>query len=130
MKKKKTGNIGTLNVLINDYLGDDVSPSRTLKFEITKDCLEDYLRDLGGGLDAQTFLDTYGSDEAEGLYGYASDDNRILSERIDYCDAFRKDYADFVNGDYDFRGPGLDNGIATGSSEEDFYWAVYKKHTA
>ena len=126
MKKKNAGNMGTLSILINDYLGDDISPSRTLNFKITKDCLEDYLRDLGGGLDAQTFLDTYGSDEAEGLYWYASDDNRILSERIDYCAAFRKDYTDFVNGDYDFRGSGLDNDIVMGLSEEDFYWAVYQ----
>ena len=35
----------TVELLLNDYIGDDYNPSRQTKFTITEECLIDYLNE-------------------------------------------------------------------------------------
>lgn len=35
----------TVELLLNHYIGDDYNPSRQVKFIITEDCLNDYLKE-------------------------------------------------------------------------------------
>ena len=35
----------TVELLLNDYIGDNYNPSRQTKFTITEECLTDYLKE-------------------------------------------------------------------------------------
>lgn len=104
----------TIKLLINDYIDDDYLPSRQLEFTITEECLKDYLIETEDDRTVEEFLTTYDSDESSVLYEYATDNNRILSEEITYCDNFITDYNDYVN----------DKLIKI--SQEEYYWYEYR----
>lgn len=113
----------TVELLLNDYIGDDYSPSRQVKFVITEECLIDYLRDTEDDRSISQFLNTYDSDESSVIYDYATNDGRILSEEITYCDDFEEMYKYFICGTQMFDPDISANEIA---SREDYYWNVYK----
>ena len=112
----------TVELLINHYIGDDYNPSRQVKFIITEDCLNDYLKETEDDRTIKEFLITYDSDESEVVYGYAADDGRILSEEITYCDTFEKDYHDFIKRTQMFNPDMTAEQITT---KENYYWTVY-----
>ena len=102
-----------VELLLNDYIGDDFSFSRQVKFSITEDCLKDYLQATEEDRSIKDFLATYDSDEALVIYDYASDDGRILSEDIIYSDLFIESYNEYKS----------NGGTKT---EEDYYWSTYR----
>lgn len=105
----------TVQLLINDYIGDDFDMSRQVRFIIEESCLIEYLAEWEfEERSLQEFLDTYDSDEAESVYNYADNDNRILSEEIIYCDDFLMEYKTAMEGCED------------PMTKEDYYWEVYK----
>lgn len=112
----------TVELLLNHYIGDDFNPSRQVKFIITDDCLKDYLKETEDDRTVKDFLDTYDSDESDVVYGYASDDGRILSEEVIYCDDFEEKYADFIKRTQMFNPDMTAEQIAT---KENYYWTVY-----
>ena len=112
----------TVELLLNHYIGDDYNPSRQVKFIITEDCLNDYLKETEDDRTIKEFLNTYDSDESDVVYGYAGDDGRILSEKITYCDTFEKDYHDFIKRTQMFNPDMTAEQIAT---KENYYWTVY-----
>ena len=67
-------------------------------------------------------MDTYDSDESEVVYDYASDDRRILSEEITYCDDFAEKYNSFISRTQMFNPDMTVEQIAT---KENYYWNVY-----
>ena len=113
----------TVKLLLNDYIGDDYNPSRQVKFTITEECLADYLRDTEDDRSISQFLNTYDSDESSVIYDYATNDGRILSEEITYCDDFVEQYEDFIS-----RTQMLNPDMTAEeiSSKENYYWTVYK----
>ena len=112
----------TVELLLNHYIGDDFNPSRQVKFIITEDCLKDYLKEVEDERTVKEFLNTYDSDESDVVYNYAADDGKILSEEIAYCDAFEKDYQDFIMRTQMFNPDMTADQIAT---KENYYWTVY-----
>lgn len=54
---------------------------------------------------------------------YATNDGRILSEEITYCDDFADRYEDFIRRTQMFN---PDMSAEDISSKEDYYWTVYK----
>ena len=106
----------TIKLLVNDYIDDDYNPSRQLAFTITKECLMDYLTETEDDRTVEEFMSTYDSDESEVIYEYATDDNRILSEEITYCDIFIREYNDYIENTYKKQK----------MTAEDYYWFVYK----
>ena len=113
----------TVELLLNDYIGDDYNPSRQIKFVIVEECLTDYLKEVEDTRDVKTFLETYDSDESSVIYDYAANDGRILSEEITYCDDFIDKYEDFIHRTKMFN---PDMPAEDISSKEDYYWIVYK----
>ena len=113
----------TVELLLNDYIGDNYNPSRQTKFTITEECLTDYLKETEDDRNVKTFLDTYDSDESSVIYDYAANDGRILSEEITYCDDFVDRYEDFIRRTQMFN---PDMSAEDISSKEDYYWTVYK----
>lgn len=113
----------TVELLLNDYIGDNYNPSRQTKFTITEECLTDYLKETEDDRNVKTFLDTYDSDESSVIYDYAVNDGRILSEEITYCDDFVDRYEDFIRRTQMFN---PDMSAEDISSKEDYYWTVYK----
>ena len=116
----------TVELLLNHYIGDDFNPSRQVKFIITEDCLKDYLKEAEDERTVKEFLSTYDSDESDVVYNYAADDGKILSEEIAYCDAFEKDYKDFIMRTQMFNSDMTADQIAT---KENYYWTVYANWT-
>lgn len=114
----------TIELVLNDYIGDDYNPSRQVKFVITEECLADYLRETEDDRSIRQFLDTYDSDESSVIYDYATNDGRILSEEITYCDDFEENYKRFICVTQMFDPDISANEIA---SREDYYWNVYKR---
>lgn len=104
--------MSTVNLLLNTYNGDDYNPSRQLSFMITEECLSDYLKDTEDDRTIEEFLDTYDSDESSVIYEYATDDGRVISEKITYSDAFENDYN--VEAENEM-------------SKEDYFWNVFYK---
>ena len=82
-------------------------------YEIPVTCLQNYLLEIEDCRTAAEFFETYDSDEAQELYTYAEDDNRILKESVDYSDDFIQEYE---KSNY--------------LSREDFFWSVYIKQSA
>lgn len=113
----------TVELLLNDYIGDDYNPSRQTKFTITVECLNDYLKETGDDRNIKIFLETYDSDESSVIYDYAANDGRILSEEITYCEDFMEKYDDFIHRTQIFN---PDMSAEKISSKEDYYWTVYK----
>lgn len=113
----------TVELLLNDYIGDNYNPSRQTKFTITEECLTDYLRETEDDRNVKMFLDTYDSGESSVIYNYAANDGRILSEEITYCDDFVDKYEDFIRRTQMFN---PDMSAEDISSKEDYYWTVYK----
>ena len=113
----------TVELLLNDYIGDNYNSSRQTKFTITEECLTDYLKETEDDRNVKMFLDTYDSDESSVIYDYASNDGRILSEEITYCDDFVDRYEDFIRRTQMFN---PDMSAEDISSKEDYYWTVYK----
>lgn len=70
------------------------------------------------------FLETYDSDESSVIYDYATNDGRILSEEISYCDDFMDRYEDFIRRTRMFN---PDMSAEQISSKEDYYCTVYKE---
>ena len=103
----------TIKLLVNDYIEDDYILSRQLEFVITKKCLMDYLNETNDDRTIEEFMDTYDSDESSVIYEYATDDNRVLSEEISYCDDFVEEYNNYV---VDTENP---------MTAEDYYWEEY-----
>ena len=114
----------TVELLLNDYIGDDYNPSRQTKFTITEECLIDYLKETEDDRNVKMFLETYDSDESSVIYDYAANDGRILSEEISYCDDFMDRYEDFICRTQMFN---PDMSAEQISSKEDYYWTVYKE---
>ena len=85
--------------------------------------MADYLRETEDDRSIRQFLDTYDSDESSVIYDYATNDGRILSEEITYCDDFEEKYKYFICGTQMFDPDISANEIA---SREDYYWNVYK----
>lgn len=112
----------TIILLMNHYVGDNFHPSRQVKFIITEECLKDYLTEMGDERTVEEFLETYDSDEAEVVYGYAADDGRILSDEITYCDDFIDRYHDYIRRILMFNTDMTAEQIAT---KENYYWTVY-----
>lgn len=112
----------TVVLLLNHYVGDDFFPSRQVRFVITKDCLEDYLRETEDERTVSEFLATYDSDESEVIYGYAADDGRILSDEIIYSEAFLESYHDFIKRMQAFCPGRIDEQII---KKESYYWQIY-----
>lgn len=106
----------TIKLLVCHYIGDDYFPSRQLEFVITKECLMDYLNETEDDRTIEEFMDTYDSDESSVIYEYATDDNRVLSEEISYCDDFAEEYNNYVN---DTENP---------MTAEDYYWEEYRNY--
>lgn len=92
---------------------DEFSPCRIVNYEIPVTCLQNYLLEIEDCRTAAEFFETYDSDEAQELYTYAEDDNRILKESVDYSDDFIQEYE---KSNY--------------LSREDFFWSVYIKQSA
>ena len=113
----------TVELLLNDYIGDNYNTSRQTKFTITEECLTDYLKETEDDRNVKMFLDTYDSDESSVIYDYAANDGRILSEEITYCDDFVDRYEDFIRRTKMFN---TDMSAEDISSKEDYYWTVYK----
>lgn len=112
----------TVELLINHYISDAYNPSRQTVFIIAEKCLQDYLLETEDNRTVKEFLDTYDSDESEVVYEYASDDGRILSEEITYCDDFIKQYDNFIARTQMFNPDMAADQIAT---KENYYWTVY-----
>ena len=115
----KTNNI---KLLINHYIGDDYNFSRQTSFLITRDCLKEYLEQTEDDRMVGEFLVSYDSDEAQAIYDYASDDNRILSEEITYCDDFIEKYNDYIDR-MQMLNPNMTAEQIT--TKESYYWNVY-----
>lgn len=94
--RKGRDNMRTVNLLLNHYIGDDYSPSRRVSFLIAGDCLIDYLTETEDERTVEQFLRTYDSNESAAIYDYASDDGRIISENITYCNDFEEKYKEYV----------------------------------
>lgn len=62
----------TVELLLNDYIGDNYNPSRQTKFTITEECLTDYLKETEDDRNVKMFFNTYDSDESSVIYDYAS----------------------------------------------------------
>lgn len=105
----------TIKLLVNHYIDDDFYPSRQLEFTITKECLIDYLTETEDDRTIEEFITTYDSDESSVIYEYATDDNRVLSEKISYCDDFMAAYNDYI--DY----------AINPMTAENYYWEEYTK---
>lgn len=103
-----------IELLVNDYIDDDFYPSRQLKFVITEECLMDYLTEVEDGRTIGEFVSTYNSDESSVIYEYATDDSRVLSEEISYCDDFLAAYADYADV------------VLFPKTKEVYYWEVYR----
>lgn len=121
--KAETSSSNTVELLINDYIGDNYTFSRQTKFVISQECLQDYLTATEDGRNVTEFLDTYDSDESETVYNFAVDDGRVLSEDITYCN----DFMDKYNA---YRKQAIvsnlsDEEISKLMTKEDFYWNVY-----
>lgn len=112
----------TIKLLLNHYISDDCTPSRQISFVITEECLKDYLKETEDDRTVNEFLDTYDSEESDVVYEYATDDGRILSEEITYCDDFMEKYNDFMSHTQMFN-PNMDAEQIT--TKEDYYWTVY-----
>lgn len=82
----------TIKLLINHYIDDAFNSSRQLEFVITKECLMNYLNETEDNRTIEEFMNTYDSDESSVIYEYATDDNRALSEEINYCGDFVEKY--------------------------------------
>lgn len=108
--------MGTITLLVNDYIGDDFEPSRTLKFIIPEQCLLEYLMEIEDDRTIEEFLESYDSDESEAIHEYAIYDNRVLSEEMVYCDDFMEEYDDYIQGNL--------NPL----SMDEYYWAVYSNN--
>lgn len=104
--------MSTVNLLLNHYIGDDYKPSKQISFLITEECLQDYLTWTEDDRTINQFLRTYDSDESAVIYDYATDDGRIISERITYCNDFEEKYKKFIQ-------------CSQGISKEQYYWDVY-----
>ena len=113
----------TVELLVNDYIGDNYNPSRQTKFTIIEECLVDYLKKTEDDRNVKMFLETYDSDESSVIYDYATNDGRILSEEITYWDDFIDKYEDFIHRTKMFN---PDMSAEEISSKEDYYWTVYK----
>ena len=113
----------TVELLLNDYIGDNYNPSRQTKFTITEECLTDYLKETEDDRNVKMFLDTYDSDESSVVYDYASNDGRILSEEITYCDDFIDKYESFIHRTQKNNPDKSEKRIL---SKEYYYWGVYK----
>ena len=112
----------TVRLNIGHYIDNDFSPSRVTTFLVRIQDLEDYLEQSEDDRTGEEFYQTYDSDEAQVLYEYMSDDGKILDEEVTYCDAFEKDYADYIKRTQMFN-PGMSaEQIAT---KENYYWNVY-----
>lgn len=114
--------MSTVNLILNHYIGDDINPSRQVSFLITEECLKDYLSETEDERSIDEFLETYDSDESEVVYGYATDDGRIISECVSYCDAFVEAYNGFIERTVMFNPEMKAKEIAT---KENYYWTVY-----
>lgn len=112
----------TVKLLINHYISDDFNPSRQTTFMITKECLQDYLIETEDDRTIEEFVETYDSNESEVVYDYASDDGRILSEEITYCDDFIERYNAFIAHTQMFNPDMAADQIST---KENYYWIVY-----
>ena len=110
---------------ICNYIDDTLDVEREVKFQITKECLQDYLTETEDGRTINKFLETYNSDESSVIYEYASDDGIILSEEITYCDDFNEQYEVFIRRTQIFNPDMTPEEIAT---KEDYYWQVWKAH--
>lgn len=109
---KEGRNMSTINLLLNHYIGNDLNPSRQISFFITEECVKDYLAATEDERTVEEFLETYDSDESAVIYEYATDDGRIISERITYCDDFEKKYKEIMQYSQTF-------------SKEEYYWNIY-----
>lgn len=110
-------NLNTLLTLkINHYAKDILQPSRQLSFCITEECLKDYLACYDDERTIGEFLESYDSDESQVIYEYATDDGRIISEEISYCDDFIDQYEEYIDNLSD------DESIM---KKEMYYWDVY-----
>lgn len=112
----------TVVLLLNHYVGDEIFPSRQVRFVITEDCLKEYLRETEDERTVSEFLATYDSDESEVIYGYAADDGRILSDEIIYSEAFLESYRDFIKKMQVFCPGRMDEQIF---KKESYYWQIY-----
>ena len=106
---------------IRNYIDDTLDVEREVKFKITKE----YLIETEDGRTINKFLETYNSDESSVIYEYASDDGRILSEEIAYCDDFNEQYEDFIRRTQMFNPDMIAEEIAT---KKDYYWQCWKVH--
>lgn len=106
--------MSTVSLLVNYYIENEYKPSRSITFLVTEECLEDYLTATEDERTIEQFLDTYDSDESAVIYEYGSDDGRIISERITYCDDFEDRYKEFISHSHMI-------------SKEQYYWSVYDK---
>lgn len=106
--------MSTINLLLNHYIGDDFNSSRQVSFFITEECLKDYLTATEDDRTVEEFLRTYDSDESSVIYEYATDDGRIISERITYCDDFEQKYKEYV-----------ENAKKEDKTKEQYYWDTY-----
>lgn len=96
--------------------------AKQVMFMITEKCLQDYMTETEDDRTVEMFLETYDSDEAEAVYGYAADDGRILSDEIIYCDEFIEKYNDFISRIQMFNPDMTAEQIST---KESYYWTVY-----
>lgn len=106
--------MSTINLLLNHYIGNDLNPSRQISFFITEECLKDYLAATEDERIVEEFLETYDSDESAVIYEYATDDGRIISERITYCDDFEEKYKEYI-----------ENTKEEIKTKEQYYWDTY-----
>lgn len=111
-----------VELLLNHYTGGNFHPSRQVKFIITEDCLKDCLNDIEDERSVNEFMDSYDSDDSALIYQYAAAGGRILSEDVTYCDAFEKDYSDFIKAKQ-MTNPEMTT--AQMATKEDYYWTTY-----
>lgn len=100
----------TIKLHFHTYRNDELNPCRTVNFEISMSCLQNYLYEVKDCRTEEEFFETYDSDEAEELYSYAEDDNRIIKESVIYSDDFE---AKYDNSEY--------------VSKEEYFWNEYIK---
>lgn len=103
----------TVQFVIGHYIDDNFYPSRTLTFATTADCLKDCLTATGDPRNVESLMDFYDSDDALEVYEYALDNNMIVSQEIEYCDEFVKEYSRYVAS------------VKYPLTPESYYWCEY-----
>lgn len=80
-----------VELLIHEYMGDDLEFSRQIRFRVAETDLLDYLR-KNDGRRLHQFLDEYDSDDSQAVYDYMKKKGIPMAESVHYSSAVRKDY--------------------------------------